>query len=145
MRKLQTFLGLSFISIFIFSCIPFDPVYRAELNNKSARDIQLEIFFNRSEFEANWGNSPFIPYLKTFGLGPGVQLVKFDSINLISLFNVNKDSSFVLAEGIGSKPNYQKYEKIIIYSHDTIVLGDPAKIENAMVKIRTRTWEMNIK
>jgi hypothetical protein len=138
MRKLSKLLGLLLISVLLLSC---DPMYNAKINNKTSNDIQVEIYFNL----AHWSSKPSVVYLKSIGIKPGVQLVKFDSVNLISLYNINKDSSFTLASGIGTKLDLQEYKKIIIYSNDTIVLGSPAEIEKAMVENGIRNWEMNIK
>lgn len=100
MEHLIKLIGLSLISVLIFSC---DPIYHAKINNKTAKDIQVEIYFDSTR----WGHRPFIPILRTIASSTGGQQIKFDSINLILLYKVNKDSSFVFAGGIGLRPNYQ--------------------------------------
>lgn len=138
MKKINQLIGLSVLLILILSC---DPIYHATIKNRSTKDIQVEIYFDSTQ----WGHRPFIPLLRLVRSNTGGQLIKYDTIDLILLYKVDKDSSFILTGGIGLKPNYQDYKKIIIYSNDTTVLDNPVKIENAMLENGSRNWEMNIK
>jgi hypothetical protein len=132
-----------FLLVLLSACVYELPDYWVIINNKTKQDILIEIHYDRIEFVGNWGGRSFIPYLKS--LGYGREMIKFDTINLIQLFKVSKNTPFVLAFRPGKKPSYQEYKKINIFSSDTITLDNPEKIEKAMLNVKKGKWEMDIK
>ncbi len=132
----------------LFSCIG-DPIFEAKINNRTNHDILIHVYFNKTIFEKDWNGPPFrrsfSTFLKTVGIGQGVELLNYDSSEVTLFLKVVPNSSWVFASAFGWKPHYEVFQKLIIYSGDTISLDKPELIENAMVKTRTRHWEMNIK
>ncbi len=135
---------LSFLTVLllIYSCEPF---YGSTIKNDSSNSIFIVLEYDKKSIEDAWGERPYIPFLKTNSIAPGVSIIDFDSINLISKYKVDPGVSFSVEHGQGEEPDYDLFKKIIIISNDTLVLGNRNEIKSTFEEVEKWRWELNIK
>jgi hypothetical protein len=140
MKQLAILFSLGFLLI---SC---DPVYRAEIENKTDQQIFIEIAFNQQELEKLWGGRPYLPFLKSYPNDGSVDnAIKFDTINLVKTYKIQPGSSFPLTSGIGSHPEYNLFKKLRVLYSDTLVYNNRDQIEKAFREIKTRYWAVKVR
>ena len=102
--------------------------HEAILQNQTGQEIDLIIHFNKKTFEDAWGGRPYIPFIQQYGVGSGVTLETFDSINLVSHYKIQDNRVFVIDQGVGGKkqrPTYNKFSVFKIrYRRDSTIISD---------------------
>jgi len=123
----------------VFSC---EPVYRADIVNKSNSNGIIEIYFDSTTLKEFWDGNDYQGFLANYPNVFGVSSFDYDSIELKASYNLGPYSSFPLEAGIGNAPTYILFDKIVIALTDTIIeLDNRDSIQNAFLKIDKRTWE----
>lgn len=123
-----------------------DPVYRAEIKNETERSIIILIGFDKDELERNWREKSYIPFLKSYpNIGNIDPVIKFDTLKLISTYEIPSGKSFPLETGIGGHPDYLLFRSLLVLKPDSLFFENRHAIENAFVKTGERTWELKIK
>jgi len=140
MRKI-TIYNILLLCLFV-SC---EPVLHADIINESDQDILLEIVFDKATLEEGWNGKPYIEFLKSYPNYNGISNLKFDSVELKSIYKIKSKASFPLESGIGHEPDFKLFRRIRIFNKDTITLENKEEIVNAFVKSDKRTWELQVK
>lgn len=112
-----------------------DTVYTCKINNLSTQNIKVEICFNKEWLDSVFRGRKYTPFLLNYiGQDSGVQLKQFDTIQLKAYYEIASHTSFTLEDAMNG-PDYMSYNKIYVYSTDTLVLNNPEEISKAFRKI----------
>ena len=138
-----------YFRIFLISILPIltiscDPTFFARINNKTKKEIVLELQFDKSEIQTVWENRPFLPYLQRRLKGGG-EVLKFDSIALISDILIKPDEFFTIEQSVGFRPDFFGIKKLLIFKYDTITLDSKESMIKSFKETNTRQFNFDIK
>ena len=139
--RFQPILLFALLLIVSISC---EPTYFARINNKTNNEIVLELQFDKSDFQEVWGSSSFLPYLQR-KVQDGGELLRFDTIALISKTLLKPNEFFTIQQAIGVRPDFFGIKKIQIFKNDTIILDSKESIIKAFKETKTRNFNFDIK
>jgi hypothetical protein len=142
MTNMRTLLGGLLISLLI-GCV-YDKFSVVEIRNNSGHDIRLTIAFNKETFEAAWGEKSYLPFIRTFGQGNGVDILNLDTVNLVGEYKIAKDSLFQMGL-MEEVPDFEEYKKITVSTDNhTLVLKSTSEMkENFKVdSTGVLTWDV---
>lgn len=130
------------LTLLLFSCEPF---YGSEIRNDSMKPIQIIVEFDEQTLDDAWGDGYYIPFLKQYALDSGVSIVTFDSINLVTKYEVLPGVRFDVEHGQGVKPDYELFKRITIISDDTTYFNDKKEIDAAFELVGKWRWRLRVR
>lgn len=139
--KKKLLLGLFPILLLTQSC---DPLYVANIENATSKDVEIELVFDKKILEHEWKDMPHRHHDFQSAINQSVKVLSVDTINLITNLLLIPNESFKLESGIGISPLFYYYENIIIYGKDTIVLDNKEKMTRAFKEMGKRQYNLKI-
>lgn len=146
MRLIQ--FGLLIVSLsLLVSCEYF---HHSNITNESGADIEVIAYFNRQVFEDAWGKDSYFPFLRSYNHEPpGITLLDFDSVHLISHYRLKNKGFFSIGHGVGSKiiePTYEEFISIkVITDTDSMEIRTPQEFKSTFKPDGTNNFEWIIK
>jgi hypothetical protein len=119
------------LSMVLVSC---DPFYETDIINKTDKEVTVVFEYDKAISKSNVErNISFRPSIAYYNENPRTEF-EIDSINYIVFATLQPTDTLPVEWGIGTRPDFNEINKILIYKGDTISIETRDEMLSSFVK-----------